>query len=141
MDDPYQPPRADGIGGALDKPGFFTAFRQASQKPSIAWGFWERGRILHGIVLSAVVAFMLAVVRPEAVVLFTERIEKFLVMVLIANFLYSTAYVFELVALLLPSRRVNPALRYVILIAGTLFSALLTIVLVDSQQIDDLRDN
>jgi hypothetical protein len=133
MDNPYQPPKADGIGGEIDKPGFFKALRQASQKPAIAWGFWERGRILHGIVLSLVVAFMVVAVRPEAAVIFRERIGDFLGLILVANFLYSIAYLFELVALLLPSRRVNPTLRFVMLVAGTFFAVFLTILAVEFQ--------
>lgn len=131
MDNPYQPPRAYGIGEGIDKPGFFTAFRQASQKPAIAWGFWERGRILYGIVLSLIVAVMVLVIRPESSVLFRERIDDFIESVLIANFLYSFAYGFEVMALLLPSRRVNPTLRYVMLVGGTLLAAFFTVVVVD----------
>lgn len=130
MDNPYQPPRADGIGEAIHKPNFFTAFRQASQNPAIAWGFWERGRILHGIVLSIVVAFMVVVVRPEASVLFRERLEEFLESVLVANFFYSFAYGFEVIALLLPSKRVHPTLRYVLLVGGTFLAVFFTILVV-----------
>jgi hypothetical protein len=139
MDNPYQPPSADGIGAGLDKPGFFTAFRQASQKPAIAWGFWERGRILHGIVLSLVVVLMVGFVRPESAVFFRERIGNFFVMVIVANVLYSTAYVFEVIALIHPSRRVHPTLRYVLLIGGTFLAVFFTILVLQYQllAIDD----
>ena len=80
------------------------------------------------------------VVRPEAAVLFRERIGNFLGLVLFANFLYSAAYGFELVALLLPSRRVNPTVRYFMLIAGTLLAAILTVAAVELGLLDNNGD-
>jgi hypothetical protein len=133
MDNPYQPPKAGIIDPAGGNPGFLSALQQASHKPAIAWSFWERGRILHGIVLSLVFAFMVVFVRPEAKVLLNEQIGAFLGHVLIANLLYSTAYVFELAALFIPFGRVNPTLRFVMLISGTFLAACFTILAVEFQ--------
>ena len=131
MDNPYQPPKADIIDRAGGNLGFLSALRQASHKPAIAWSFWERGRILHGIVLSLVFAFMVVFVRPEAKVLLNEQIGDFIGYVLIANLLYSTAYIFELAARFIPFGRVNPTLRFVMLIGGTFLAAVFTSLAVE----------
>jgi hypothetical protein len=84
--------------------------------------YWEPRRISYNALLSAIVIFNFARVWPRSrVVLAPKPLGMLLVLALIANFAYTTAYLFEL-ALDPPSK----AYRRAAFIAGTLFAAALT---------------
>jgi hypothetical protein len=130
MDDPYRPPKSQptDAGSFSGKPSFWRKMSEASRGKAIQWGFWERGRILHGIVLLLVSIVCILKEGSGGWHYFTQNTAMFLGHVVVANFLYTLAYAVELLAMFLILQKAMPWIRFGILIAGTLLASVFAVL-------------
>lgn len=102
--------------------------------------FWERGRLAYNGVQLLVTGVVL-IVRHSDFHYFVDRLGSFVVFALIANVLYTAAYLAEAILQIPPLRRCTVPARWGVFIVGTLVSCCLTfVVLVVSILADPAED-
>jgi hypothetical protein len=111
--------------------------------PSVIRGvwFWERGRLAYNGVQLLLTGFMVVVRWPESHFLYTTNLRGFFGYVVIANVLYSLAYLPEAVLQIPSLRPYARQTRWVILIAGTAFACLLAAIALDIELLRDPADD
>ncbi len=142
MEDPYIPPKSQltDANSFSGKQSFWKKMSEASRGKAIQWGFWERGRILHGLVLLLVSIVCLVKEGSEGWHYFSQNITEFLGLVAVANFFYTFAYVVELLEMYLVSQKAMRWIRFGFLITGTFLASALTVFAMEMilSSVDDM---
>ena len=94
--------------------------------------FWERGRVLYNGLQLVLTAVMMVVRWPESHFLYSSHSGEYLYYALIANILYTTAYVPELILQLKFFRSSAGVLRWATFLVGTSFACCLAFIALDA---------